>query len=309
HVSAPRRVRVVRVERLEIDLPSRRVFAREQCARQVRRLGRKRALGDGALGVAELRAFVRRPPSSAALGTAVGTLAGNFLPPLLPARSAARAMAGIRFALRTLHTKTCALLGGPHRSLPSPHAGTIVLLPRGSGAVRASGPAMHVEATAINTNMAQSVGVRSPSSSPMLRTISSISPRAFISAPIVNASRAPTPLIRAAAAQAPNFVAGATRTTAPHTAQSTSVDNRVTSVRNPANAKNSGTTSLTPIAPRARAKRRRTDAARSRQTATVRAAAPRSSRRRPAADRAAETDGRQCARPRRRSTNGARPTS
>src|SRR5262249_53998344 len=63
-------------------------------------------LGNVALGVRELRSFVRRPPAGAAFRAAVRAFSGDFLTPLLPAGPAARSMARIRLALGTLHETT-----------------------------------------------------------------------------------------------------------------------------------------------------------------------------------------------------------
>ncbi len=60
--------------------------------------------------------------------------------------------------------------------------------PRGSSR-RSAGPAMNVVAIAISTSIVKSPVEIRPSSRPMLRTISSVSPRVFMSAPSAEESR------------------------------------------------------------------------------------------------------------------------
>ena len=61
------------------------------------------------------------------------------------------------------------------------------------------GDVIIVVASAISTIIAKSVGEITPRSRPMLSTISSITPRVFISAPKAAALRQPNPVSRAAA--------------------------------------------------------------------------------------------------------------
>ena len=76
-----------------------------------------------------------------------------------------------------------------------------------------SGPAAIVVTSVMMTITVNSVGVIRPRCSPMLRMISSISPRAFMSAPIAIASRFGRPARRAAPQQPTAFPADATRIT------------------------------------------------------------------------------------------------
>lgn len=80
---------------------------------------------------------------------------------------------------------------------------------------RSTGDVTIVVTSVITTIMAKSVGEMTLRSSPMLRTMSSISPRVFISVPRAAALRQPRPVSRAATKVPPNFPTVATRMISP----------------------------------------------------------------------------------------------
>ena len=86
---------------------------------------------------------------------------------------------------------------------------------------------------AITTSIVNSVGEMTPSSRPMLRTMSSMSPLVFIRAPSDKLSFHDCPTIRAAKAVPPNFPATAVRTITPQMIQRCVSFNRPISVRSP----------------------------------------------------------------------------
>src|SRR6266571_4710164 len=78
------------------------------------------------------------------------------------------------------------------------------------------GEAIIVVTNAIITNMAKSVGERTPRSRPMLSTINSTSPRVFISTPRLSASRHDSPIQRTDSVLPTSLPAQATTTTSKH---------------------------------------------------------------------------------------------
>src|SRR5439155_14181283 len=99
-------------------------------------------------------------------------------------------------------------------------AGSGFRTPTNSGWTRrSSGVVAIVVAKAISTSMANSVGEINPRSRPMLSTISSISPRVFMSTPSAAAVRPSSPARRAEAQVPPNLPIVATTVIRPQTSQ------------------------------------------------------------------------------------------
>ena len=102
-----------------------------------------------------------------------------------------------------------------------------------------------VVASAISTSMVNSVGEMTPRSRPMLRTMSSIRPRAFIKTPMVADSRQLRPHSLAATRLPPNLPAHATATMRPHRTQACPESSSPIWVRRPLKAKNIGSRNTT----------------------------------------------------------------
>ena len=104
---------------------------------------------------------------------------------------------------------------------------------------------MSVVTTAMITSVAKSPSDMIPRCSPILITISSINPRAFISVPIPSASRLGMPVARAANQHATPLPRTAAINTAPHMAQRKPVFSKPIFVFKPEYVKNSGSSSAT----------------------------------------------------------------
>ena len=92
---------------------------------------------------------------------------------------------------------------------------------------------LSVVTTAMRTIIENNAGEMTPSSSPMLSTMSSMSPRAFMRAPSAAAGRAATPVARAAAYTPPSFPNVATRMIRPQISHWSSPPTRSIRVRMP----------------------------------------------------------------------------
>jgi hypothetical protein len=92
---------------------------------------------------------------------------------------------------------------------------------------------MNVVTSAMMTIIAKRVGEITPRSSPMLRTMSSISPRVFIKMPIAAASRHRRPVSLPATKLPPNLPTQATRMMSPHMSQELGLSSNPIWVRSP----------------------------------------------------------------------------
>ena len=115
---------------------------------------------------------------------------------------------------------------------------------RGSSS-RSVGPAMNVVTSAITTSIVKSAGEIIPRLRPMLRTISSVSPRVFMRAPIAAESRTLKPLYFAASIAPSHLPAIATPMRSKQRSHRTGRLSRPTSVLRPVTTKKSGSSTAT----------------------------------------------------------------
>ena len=92
---------------------------------------------------------------------------------------------------------------------------------------------MNVVASAMITSAANSASEMTPFSSARLSTMSSVSPRVFMSAPITADSRRPSPVTRAASIAPPNLHTIATASRTSVSTMSSGRSSSPTSVRRP----------------------------------------------------------------------------
>ena len=117
---------------------------------------------------------------------------------------------------------------------------------RPAGSIRRStGPVMKVVTRATSTRAVNSAGVTTPSSRPMLSTISSVRPRVFISAAIALDSRGEKPVRRAATRAPTHLPAIATASSTTVSSHSSGRSSRPTWTRRPVTTKNSGSSTVT----------------------------------------------------------------